>query len=390
MFWRREGETRGGTRRFLVLEAGREQARVRRGSISWRAKSTLAARCRGFSLIELLVVIAILGILISLLLPAVQAAREAARRMQCANNLRQMSQAVLNYESARGMLPPSGIVDSSTPLFECRTGKMFSWVVLVLPYMEEKNVHGQFDLEATVLEQPNEPQSQFLPLMLCPSDHALGRYFVDDAMFNNKPFDQDVRIVDKRFAKGNYAAYVGPYHVDNQNEFPGAIIGGGQKIRKITDGTSNTLMLAEIRTRAQEQDQRGAWALPWTGASLLAFDMHDWPYGDKSARYKAFTYSLGQTQRPNNQGPTPDMLYDCVDQAGAQFDGMPCATWSPGGRNFFLSASPRSCHPGGVNASFVDGHVVFLPDNVDEIAMAYTVCANDGRAVDIEAAMGRK
>jgi prepilin-type N-terminal cleavage/methylation domain-containing protein/prepilin-type processing-associated H-X9-DG protein len=382
MFWRREGETRVGVCRFLGFAVGREQARVRRGSISWWAKPIRPSRHRGFSLIELLVVIAILGILISLLLPAVQSAREAARRMQCANNLRQVSQAVLNYESARGVLPPAGIIDSPTSLFECRTGKMFSWVVLILPYLEEKNVHQQFDFKVTVLEQPSEPQERFLPLMLCPSDHAMGRYFVDEKL-----------TLGKRFAKGNYAAYVGPYHVDNQTQFPGAIVGDGQKISRITDGTSHTLMLAEIRARAQEQDQRGAWALPWTGASLLAFDMHDWPFDDnwpKPGPYKAFTYSLGQTQRPNNQGPTPDMIYNCVDVAGAQWDGMPCATWALGYPYEFLSASPRSFHPGGVNTSFVDGHVIFLPDDIDEIAMAYVVSANDGRAIDIEAAMGRR
>jgi prepilin-type processing-associated H-X9-DG protein/prepilin-type N-terminal cleavage/methylation domain-containing protein len=329
-----------------------------------RARPATAA----FTLVELLVVIAVIGILISLLLPAVQAAREAARRMQCTSNLKQLSLAILNYESTHRVLPAAGIIDSPTSLFESRTGKMFSWAVLILPQLDQAALHDRFDFDVTVLQQPSDPQAEFPASMLCPSDQALGRYLVDAEL-----------TAGKRFAKCNYAAYVGPFHTDNQNEFPGAIVGVGQKLSAITDGTSSTLMLAEIRARSQEQDQRGAWALPWTGASLLAFDMHHKP--NATTPYEPYAYTFGLAQRPNTQGPTPDMIYNCVDQAGAQLDRMPCATWGPG-RYFFLSASPRGFHPGGVNVAFVDGHVAFLPDDVNEIAMAYLVSANDTHVID--------
>jgi prepilin-type N-terminal cleavage/methylation domain-containing protein len=89
---------------------------------------------RGFTLVELLVVIAIIGILVAMLLPAVQAAREAARRSQCTNNLKQLSLAMLTYHQAVGKFPPPGI-----------SSNQVSWLVLILPYLEQKPLHDQFD-----------------------------------------------------------------------------------------------------------------------------------------------------------------------------------------------------------------------------------------------------
>jgi prepilin-type N-terminal cleavage/methylation domain-containing protein len=95
---------------------------------------------RGFTLVELLVVITIIGILIALLLPAVQAAREAARRMQCGNNLKQIGLAIHNYESAQRTFPPGG-------LSQIGNGYGFSWLVRILPYVEQGNIYQQLDFK---------------------------------------------------------------------------------------------------------------------------------------------------------------------------------------------------------------------------------------------------
>ena len=103
----------------------------------------------GFTLVELLVVIAIIGVLVALLLPAIQAAREAARRSQCANNMRQLSLAVLNYESSRKELPPAGIAQVlkdpkfGVDIFNPLGGMRFSWIVEILPFMEEQSLLRQ-------------------------------------------------------------------------------------------------------------------------------------------------------------------------------------------------------------------------------------------------------
>ena len=337
---------------------------------------------RGFTLVELLVVMAIIGSLVSLLLPAVQSAREAARRIHCVNNLKQLGLAILNYESTHQVLPPGGIVDLNPEpginlgLFDPQGGKMFSWIVLVLPFIEEQALHDDFDFSRDVFSQPREPQARQPASLLCPSDSAAGLFMQHANLTRSK-------VV----AKGNYAAFVSPYHVDLQIEIPGALGGNGQPLKRIRDGLSHTLMVSEVRTRRSVLDQRGAWAVPWAGSSLLSVDVHHQgeKYEEFEESYRPRTDYQLAPQTPNCQGPNVDTLYDC-DEAAAQLEFMPCGRWSAGfseGEETtpWLSAAPRSVHPTGVNVVAMDGRVAFMLDLVDPVALAYMVGTEDGYMV---------
>ncbi|TWU24688.1 DUF1559 domain-containing protein [Bythopirellula polymerisocia] len=362
--------------------------------IRWRTNHSSPA----FTLIELLTVIAIIGLLVALLLPAVQASRESSRRLQCANNLKQLGLGILNYESAHGELPRCGIVNprrddlNLVDIYNPYSGKQLSWIVLVLPFVEQQDLYAKFDINVSIDRQINNPQQQIVSMLLCPSDEALGKYY--------ELLRAGIGLNYVKVAKGNYAAYVSPFHVDLQYLYPGALLGIPQTSGKIVDGFSRTLALSEVRTLDHPYDERGAWALAWNGASLLAFDMHPEsingdpngsgegdPYiRENLAPYKGSSESLGETQRPNNQGPNLDTLKQCAETyddlpSKAAQEQMPCSlhigAFGKIGVEGHYSAAPRSLHPGGVNATFLDGHVVFLVNEIDEFTMAYMVSSVD-------------
>lgn len=128
-----------------------------------------AAAPRGFTLVELLVVIAIIGVLIGLLLPAVQAAREAARRMSCSNNLSQLALAVCHHEFSVEHLP-SGVINPDGPIRNEQIGQHVSWIVQILPFIEQRNVYNQFDQTAGTYAPANQAaRTQRIAIFMCPS-----------------------------------------------------------------------------------------------------------------------------------------------------------------------------------------------------------------------------
>lgn len=345
----------------------------------------------GFTLIELLVVITIIGAMVALLLPAVQAARETARRTQCSSQIRLLALAALNYEGIHDRLPPSGLakLKNDPPavvddiIYNPYAGTQFSWVVILLPHLEQASLAQRFDATRQIFYQLGNPQGTRLPSLSCPSDGWQTNSLAHTGL-----------TLGKEFAKANYAAYVSPFHIDLQLMYRGALVAGGQSLASIEDGASNTIVFAEIRTLDRPEDSRGAWALPWPGATLLSFDMHPRGWGANhdgtgagdgyhaqiNSPFEASPESLGESMRPNNQGPNADTIKLCQGdlQRAAAEAGMPCTLDLPPGTRGYMTAAPRSQHPGGVNVAFLDGHVTFLPDDIDEFVMAYEVSVNDG------------
>jgi hypothetical protein len=217
------------------------------------------------------------------------------------------------------------------------------------------------------------PEETQLPILMCPSDSAAGRFYVAGG---------------RRFAKGNYAAYVSPEHSVCMRVLPGAMINEPQPLERITDGTTKTIMLAEVRTRDNEADERGVWAVGWNGSSILAYDMHSQNIGkgNDCAGYPRDMpyqpYNVGVDPLPPNSAPGTgasanfDMLRTCPDKAGADLEMMPCDAQH---NDTWVSSAPRSLHPGGVFASDVDGSVRWLANEIDWYLMARLVSIDDGQ-----------
>ena len=333
---------------------------------------------RGFTLVELLVVIAIIGVLVALLLPAVQAAREAARRIQCRNNLKNLALAVLNHENQQGDLPTATEAHQlgNTSVVNVYTGNQLSWIVRILPFLEQQSLYDQFDFDVNVFEQDVDlrPEENQPGILLCPSDGAEGRFYESDAFSEGR-----------RLAKGNYAAYVSPEHGICMKVFRGSLIHEPQALRKLTDGMSNTVMLSEVRTRDVLVDQRGTWPLAWFGATMLALDVHSRALGGRPCSintpigtvYSPDPISLTLATPPNlpaGQFNSDDMR-ECTEKADADALGMPCR------KDQWLTVSPRSSHPSGVNAANVDGSVRWIPDEIDVLLLARLVSIDDGEIV---------
>jgi prepilin-type N-terminal cleavage/methylation domain-containing protein/prepilin-type processing-associated H-X9-DG protein len=356
-------------------------AQKRDGKTTFLKAGNFAALRKGFTLVELLVVIAIIGILVALLLPAIQAAREAARRSQCQANLHNVGLALLNYESANKILPNGMNFNPADAAGAVQTlGKYGpNWVINVLPYMEDQALHDSFDSNLyvpmtsanfrPVNDNPaannaanQKARATTIAVLLCPSDP------------NNRILYQGGSAANhgKNYGRTNYAANAGRGFLYGNpigtgggvNYMPGpdsnawkdncyrGVMGANAavKLSRITNGTSKAIMAGEIRAGLTENDGRGVWALGHAGASLLAM------YG-----------SGGDDAGPNACGNTGDDVYgDICDTAAANRNGMAgaeCMTCSGGGS--YDQQTIRSRHPGGAHVCMCDGSVQFVNDDIE-------------------------
>lgn len=200
----------------------------------------------GFTLVELLVVIAIIGVLVGLLLPAVQSAREAARRMQCSNNLKQLGLAVHNYESTYRRLP-SGWV-ASTLYGEPGWG----WAAALLPFMEGSNIANRIDSRFPIDDTMHDSvRVTNVPSFICPSDigDTIFEIAADSGVGNALNVDAGQKLF--RIAKGNYTGVFGTFELEDAPYSGDGMFFGNSRIkfRDVLDGLSNTLMISEHGSR---------------------------------------------------------------------------------------------------------------------------------------------
>ena len=231
-------------------------------------------KTRGFTLVELLVVIAIIGVLVALLLPAVQQARESARATQCKSNLHQTGVAIANYESTFNAFPPGqkwiGDRESELTLD-------YGWAAFLLPYMEESAIYNELDLEVSYLQSPNlGPVSQVIKSYLCPSTSQRDKQRTQDELILNYDDRAGVNLgcMDYMGISGPDKDEINPVTGEAYGPQQGIMVGtkglpNGStllvppRIRhaSIKDGTTHTLSVTECTGRGQEGDgdPHGAW-----------------------------------------------------------------------------------------------------------------------------------
>jgi prepilin-type N-terminal cleavage/methylation domain-containing protein/prepilin-type processing-associated H-X9-DG protein len=322
-------------------------------------------RRRAFTLIELLVVIAIIGVLVALLLPAVQAAREAARRVHCSNNLKQMGLAIHNYESAIGTLPLGCVVSRDSGGNVVFQGWGAS--ARILPYLEAgaKFNACNFDV-ANEAPENLTAMAMGVATYLCPSDPNASTRFIDDGVPRNN--------LNYGFNRGSWYVWGGAPSTPQ----PSAPFLANEAVRlsALTDGLSATLLVAEVKTHTP-------YLLNCAGLLYAPLGLQPVPSPD------ADSGTIGQYSGCVGAGSEfrPDSGHSEWEDANTSQAGFTTA-WTPnhktpglyGGRVIpdvdlisireeaggptFAAITSRSYHPGGVNALMSDGSVRFIKSTV--------------------------
>jgi len=326
------------------------------------AKSS--CRVKGFTLVELLVVIAIIGVLVALLLPAVQSAREAARRMQCANHLKQIGLAGTNFENQYKGLPPLRLADNWP-----------TWAAMILPNMEQSNLITLWDLKKRYFQQTPQAVEQNLPFYFCPSRRTRPRTFsVGDVRTAQTAFpDTPGGLSDYAAACGTaYTNYDGAIVENSRNGLTvlvnaktGAIeqdtgslssldtIVDRWSVRvrfaEISDGTSNTIMVGEKHIRLTSLHGKGE------DRSVFNGDSETGPV----SREAGITWDANGNPVPGSERPLAKNPRDSFQSS-----------------NVFGSYHPNVCQ-----FVFVDGSVRPIAINIDNETLARLASRNDGKTV---------
>jgi prepilin-type N-terminal cleavage/methylation domain-containing protein len=297
----------------------------------------------GFSLVELLVVMAIIGILVALLLPAVQAAREAARRAQCSNNLKQIGLAVLTYEDVHKSLAPGGIFDSASGI------KRGSVLVHLLPFMEQPHLHSAIDFRLPSIEGQTLPgstqkiSSALISSYICPSDNH-SDFFGGSALHNYSASRGPTEVYDNPACSCSHpwqGLAMAP--LDDKSRFAGPFtrVGSVSGLEEVTDGLTNTIFFGEVRPNCSEHARNG-WLASNNGSGYCT------------------------TLIPINFDTCNDNAPDPCNRS--------C--------NWNTEVGLKSAHPGGSQFLLGDGSVRFIGATINHQAYQYLGAKNDGQAVN--------
>ncbi len=294
------------------------------------------SKIKGFTLVELLVVIAIIGILIALLLPAVQAAREAARRSQCTNNLKQIGLALHMHHDRDKYFPPGHYANPAGNV-SCANGNEATWVTYILPFLEQSAAYDQIDWKAAFGCGANTVVTTLaFSTMNCPSDRkpeaATGPGSTAAYARSNYVANNGIGPMKEWCMKSQTAAQRPP----NSREGGVFFINSDMAIAELLDGTSNTAMVCEIRV-SKAGDFRGVMHYP-----------------------EAPLYHHNYT--PNSL--VPDGIRKAHCDVGND-PRIPCIGAFTACNNRSMTLTARSYHPGGVNLALGDGSVRFVAETLN-------------------------
>ncbi len=309
----------------------------------------------GFTLVELLVVIAIIGILIGMLLPAVQQIREAARRIQCANQLRQQALAALNYESAHMHFPAGAEFPSNT-----------MWSAFLLPFMEQGNLFRSVDLDGPwspvigASEANAAALSVRLPYMRCPSANLSGPQFdplTDTERMPSSYLACSSGLLDRESGDFPWAGM----DADQQfRESDGVFfINSRTRIAAIADGTSSTVLFGEA---LPDQTLTGVDE----GGNVQKVD--HWYIGSSELGDMRSSFNRGSAENSECMGSTAAPI-NSIKRTDTNIDQMELCF--------------SSNHPGGVNLGFADGHLEFVGEDVSMTVLSAIGSRANGEVVGV-------